>query len=126
MKHFIIIITLIVASIANGQTFKTELSIGEGESTVSTCKNKAIAFMAKAYLNDVETSEAKFSIDFDDGTIVNNPTEGTFNHAFASDGIFMPMLKAEYNGLTAYSKVTVKIGKRPDFSGFKTNIDDHQ
>ena len=126
MKHLIIIITLIVATIANGQTFKTELSIGEGVTTVSTCKNKAIAFTAKAYLNDVETTEAKFSLDFDDGTIVNNSTEGTFNHAFASDGIFMPMLKAEYNGLTEYSKVTVKIGKSPDFSGFKTNIDEQQ
>ncbi len=126
MKHLIIIISLLIATAASGQVLKTELTIGEGVTKADICKNKAVAFTAKAYLDNVETTEATFSMDFDDGTIANNAQEGTFNHSFSHDGIFMPMVKAEYNGLTAYAKVTVQVGKSPDFSGFKTDLDENQ
>ncbi len=126
MKHLIIIISILAAIAAKGQTFTAELVVGEGLTDTEICKNKAAQFTAKAFVDGTETTEATFSMDFDDGTIVNNATEGTFNHAFASDGIFMPMVKAQYNGLTAYAKVIVKVGKSPDFKGFKTDIDEKQ
>ena len=126
MKRLIIILSLIIATAANGQVLTAELTIGEGVTSAEICKNKAAAFVAKAYLDGTETSEATFSMDFDDGTIVNNAQEGSFNHAFATDGIYMPMVRADYNELTAYAKVIVKVGKRPDFSGFNTDINEQQ
>lgn len=125
MKHLIIIISILISAAAYGQQFKVELTVGEGVTSAEICKSKAAAFVAKAYLDGTETTEATFSMDFDDGNIVSNNT-GEFNHAFAADGIFLPMVRADYNGLTAYDKVTIKVGKRPDFNGFKTDIDEQQ
>ena len=126
MKHLIIIISLLIASAAHGQVLTTKLFINEDKTSADICKNKAVAFTAKAYLDGAETTEAVFSMDFDDGNIVNNAKEGTFNHSFAKGGIFMPMVRADYNGLTAYAKVTVNIGERPDFSKFTTDIPEEQ
>ncbi|MBO4372726.1 MAG: hypothetical protein J5826_07340, partial [Bacteroidales bacterium] len=126
MKHLIIILSLIISVAANGQVLTAELTIGEGVTSIDICKDKAVAFSAKAYLDGEETTEAVFSMDFDDGNIVNNTSDGTFNHSFAKGGIYMPMVKATYNGLSVYAKVTVNIGERPDFSKFSTDIPEQQ
>ena len=121
-KIYIIILFVILSYISKAQNLKVEIISDNSE--LIFCPKTSNTINVKTTL-DGEQVAADYVWDFDNGDRYTSH-EDFINYRYSTGGAYIISVKANYNNMSASTKINVKVPQAPNFDGYKNDIKENQ